>query len=219
MKKLLTALALLCLLAGCAAAPDGTPKPPVSPVYTDWSHLTPYTPVEPVYTRFSPYSADGPLQARSDYGPLLPYVGAYPDTESYMGPLPLLGLVTAQGAIVTDPVYAEIHMVTDAGGMGRFLILTRGHQNASPYGGFTYTVAAPDGSWAREFPGGGSYFLLSGTGLALACEDGSVTVILQSGETEASFPREALEPYLGQGFRWSWEGGPSLDTRDGFLCI
>lgn len=235
---LLAALLLLGLSAGCAAPrtedpepdPDPIPAPepePVSPVYTDWSQLTPYEPPEPLYTYFEPFSGDGSLQARSDYGPLLPYVGAYPNTQSYMGPLPLLGLVTAHGALVTDPVYADVHMVTDAEGRGVFLILCRGRLlgvtedewGAWPYGDFTYTVAAPDGSWVREFPGGGEYLLLSGRELALACEDGSVTVLLENGETEAYFPREALEPWLGEGFQWSWEGGPSLDLREGFLCV
>lgn len=227
MKKLLavwTALTLLGLTAGCAAAPEAAPEPP-SPVYTDWSQLTPYVPTEPVCTRFEPYSGGESLQAREDYGPLLPYVGAYPDTESYMGPLPLLGLVTAQGALVTDPIYADVHMVTDGDGRGLFLILARGRllgvteDGSYPYGNFTYTVAAPDGSWVREFSGGGSYFLLSGTELALACDDGSATVLFLDGETEAYFPREALEPYLGQDFQWTWDGGPSLDCRDGFLCV
>lgn len=235
-RRVLLWLLCLCLLAGCGGgAPEDAAEPETGetpeetalpPVYTDWSHLTPYVPVEPVYTRFTPYSGSDTVRARSDYGPLLPYVGVYAQTGSYMGPLPLLGLVTAQGRLVTAPVYADVHMVTD-GGRGLFLILSRGNclgveeyeWGSSPYGDFTYTVLAPDGRWVREFSGGDSYFLLSPTELALSCSDGSVTVLDTDGRTAACFPREALEPYLGEGFQWSWEGGPAMDARDGFLCV
>ena len=238
MRRLLSWLMALCLLAGCGArAPEDKPEPGEaketaedalrSPVYTDWSHLTPYAPTEPVYTRFEPYSGSELLQARADYGPLLPYVGAYPNTGSYMGPLPLLGLVTTRGELVTDPVYADVQLLTGERGQGLYLLLFRGRLlgvsenewGRTPYGDFTCTVAAPDGSWVREFPGGDSLFLMSDTELALACTDGSVTVLLPNGETEASFPREALEPYLGEDYQWTWEGGPSLDVRDGRLCV
>lgn len=237
-RRVLPWLLALCLLAGCGGkSPEDVTEPAeeetpeesetVSPVYTDWSRLTPYIPPEPVYSRFTPYSGSDPLQARDDYGPLIPYVGVNIDTESYMGSLPLLGLVTTQGRLVTDPVYADAHMVKGGDGRGRFLILYRGNLLGMeedewgnyPQGSFTYTVLAPDGSWVREFPGGDSYFLLSPTELALSCEDGSVTVLDTDGRTVAHFPREALTPYVGEDFQWTWEGGPSLISQDGYLCV
>lgn len=237
-RRVLPWLLALCLLAGCGGgSPENAAEPAeaetpeaeetVSPVYTDWSQLTPYAPPEPVYSRFTPYSGSDLLQARDDYGPLIPYVGVNIETGSYMGALPLLGLATAQGRLVTDPVYPDVHMVRDSEGLGRFLVLYRGNVLDTeedewgnyPEGNFTYTVLAPDGKWVREFPGGDSYFLLSPTELALSCKDGSVTVLDTDGRTVAFFPREALEPYLGEDFQWTWEGGPSLMAQDGYLCV
>ena len=219
MRRLWLSLALLGLLSGCGAAPGETE---ISPVYTDWSHLEPYEPPEAVYTRFSPYSGDT-LTPREDYGPLLPYVGSYPDTDSYMGPLPLLGLVTAGGAVVTDPVYAQIQMVGDFWGSvpeyDPFLLLYRGeltgHETTEwgtyPVGDFSLTVAAPDGSWVREM---GTQYInpqsLRDGRLALTGRDGSALILNGDGTDGTTFPASALEPFLGEGFQWSWEGGPDL---------
>ena len=67
----------------------------------------------------------------------------------------------------------------------------------------------------RELPpcyGGGC--LLSGDRLALALTDGSVLILNPDGSTAMTFPASALEPYLGEGFTWQWDGGPSLDWVD-----
>ena len=224
MKRLTIALLALILLAGCAApAPEPAPEPePVSPVYTDWSKLTPYEPVEEQYSYADTYREDGTLQPSGDYGPLLPYIGSYLETDSYMGPLTALGLVTADGRLVTPPVYAEIEMARDwlTNAYTPFLLLYRGEVTGQyenewgswAVGDFNLTVAAPDGSWVRELPpcyGGGC--LLSGDRLALALTDGSVLILNVDGSTSMSFPASALEPYLGEGFTWQWDGGPSLD--------
>ena len=227
MKRLTIALLALILLAGCAApAPEPAPEPePVSPVYTDWSKLTPYEPVEEQYSYADTYREDGTLQPSGDYGPLLPYIGSYLETDSYMGPLTTLGLVTADGRLVTPPVYAEIEMARDwlTNAYAPFLLLYRGevtarHENewgSWAEGDFNLTVASPDGSWIRELPpcyGGGC--LLSGDRLALALTDGSVLILNPDGSTAMTFPASALEPYLGEGFTWQWDGGPSLDWVD-----
>ena len=196
MRRLWLSLALLGLLSGCGGAPGE-----VSPVYTDWSQLEPYQPPEAVYTEFTPYSGES-LQPREDYGPLLPYVGSYPDSDSYMGPLPLLGLVTAGGAIVTDPVYAQIQMAGDFWGSvpdyGPFLLLYRGelsgHETTEwgtyPVGNFSLTVAAPDGSWVRELGTRYGYPLaLPGDRLAVDRLDGSVLILAADGrETRIQDP-------------------------------
>ena len=224
MKRLIVSLLALLLLAGCASpAPEPAPEPePVSPVYTDWSKLTPYEPEKEQYAYADTYREDGVLQPSGDYGPLLPYIGSYLETQSYMGPLTTLGLVTADGRLVTPPVYAEIEMARDwlTNAYAPFLLLYRGevtgrHENewgSWVEGDFNLTVAAPDGSWVRELPpcyGGGQ--LLSGDRLALALTDGSVLILNADGSTAMSFPASALEPYLGEGFTWQWDGGPSLD--------
>ena len=224
MKHLLVPLLALILLTGCASpAPEPTPEPePVSPVYTDWSKLTPYEPVKEQYAYADTYREDGTLQPSGDYGPLLPYIGSYLETESYMGPLTTLGLVTADGRLVTPPVYAEIERVKDwqTQTYAPYLMLYRGEVTGRyesewgswVEGGFNLTVAAPDGRWVRELPPcyGGAQ-LLSGDRLALALTDGSVLILDTDGNTVISFPASALEPYLGKGFTWQWDGGPSLD--------
>ena len=154
MKRLLVFLLSFCLLTGCGTAPkaESAPPPePVSPVYTDWSKLTPYASTEPLYAYFEPYSGDGPLQPRDDYGPLLPYIGACSSTGSYMGDLPLIGLVTTDGQLVTDPVYAAMETSAaywpDPTQPCSFLILYRGqvHDRIQEEwgtwvdGGFDYT--------------------------------------------------------------------------------
>lgn len=214
---LFIALAAACLLSGCGG-PEETE--PLSPVYTDWSQLEPYAPPEPLYTHFEPYSGSGTLQAREDYGLLLPYIGSYLETDSYMGSLCTLGLVTADGQLVTDPVYAEIQM---AGAYqpfyGPFLLLYRGEVYGyeetawGTYvdGGFSLTVAAPDGSWVRDL--GTQYInpqVLEGDRLALTGRDGSALILNSDGSDGTDFPASALEPYLGEGFQWTWEGGPEL---------
>ena len=224
MKRLTISLLALILLTGCAS-PALEPIPdskPVSPVYTDWSKLTPYEPVKEQYTYADTYRDDGILQPSGDYDFLLPYVGSYLDTASYMGPLTTLGLVTADGRLVTPPVYAEIERVKDwqTQTYAPFLLLYRGEVTGRyenewgswVVGDFNLTVAAPDGNWARELPpcyGGGQ--LLSGDRLALALTDGSVLILNTDGSTAMSFPASALELYLGKGFTWQWDGGPSLD--------
>ena len=223
MKRLIVSLLALLLLAGCASpAPEPAPEPePVSPVYTDWSKLTPYEPEKEQYAYADTYREDGVLQPSGDYGPLLPYIGSYLETQSYMGPLTTLGLVTADGRLVTPPLYAEIEMARDwlTNTYAPFLLLYRGevtgrHENewgSWVEGDFNLTVAAPDGSWVRELPpcyGGGQ--LLSGDRLALALTDGSVLILNVDGSTAISFPASDLEPYLGEGFTWQWDGGPSL---------
>lgn len=224
MKRLIVALLSLCLLTGCASStPTPAPEPePVSPVYTDWSKLTPYEPEDEQYTYADTYREDGTLQPSGDYGFLLPYIGSYLETDSYMGPLTTLGLATPDGRLVTPPVYAEIEMARDwiKNTYAPFLLLYRGevtgrHENewgSWVEGDFNLTVAAPDGSWVRELPPcyGGAQ-ILSGDRLALALTDGSVLILNADGSTAMSFPASALEPYLGEGFTWQWEGGPSLD--------
>ena len=209
-------------------SPEERPAPepePLSPVYTDWSKLTPYEPAKEQYAYADTYREDGALRPSGDYGFLLPYIGSYLETERYMGPLTTLGLVTVDGRLVTPPVYAEIEMARDwlTNAYAPFLLLYRGevtarHENewgSWAEGDFNLTVASPDGSWVRELPpcyGGGC--LLSGDRLALALTDGSVLILNPDGSTAMTFPASALEPYLGEGFTWQWDGGPSLDWVD-----
>lgn len=217
MKKLIAALMLLCLLSGCgaqSAEPPTAPPEEISPVCTDWSKLTPYEPVAPVYTLHAAYSGGKDLPARSDYGTLLPYIGKYSSMEQYViEALPLYGLVTANGELVTDPVYARISFYDD------FLLLYRGDPDGvsggdSFAGGtFSRTLAAPDGSWVQELTD--SYFVGSGHGLALtAARSGSLDLWNTDGEIVRHFDGALFTPYLGEDFVWNTEGGPYLDWTD-----
>lgn len=216
MKRLLISLILFCFLTGCGTVPVPE-KPrvpePVSPVHTDWSQLTPYEPPESVYSYFEPYSGSGPLQPRDDYGLLLPYIGAELAVDNYIADrLPLYGLSTADGQVVTEPVYASISMENG------FLLLERGspqlYQQEEPVlvrGDFDLTVAAPDGSWARALDG---YYVYSVKGLLATSDHGSLSYWNDRGELVHQFSADVFRPYLGDRYTWNDEGGPWLEQVD-----
>ena len=215
MKKLIAALFMLLLLAGCGTQTKTQTEPDeVSPVYTDWSKLTPYEPVEPIYTYHAGYSAVGGLEARDDYGALLPYIGKYSTMELYViGALPLYGLVTREGELVSEPVYAQINFYDD------FLVLYRGDpegvSGGDSYSGgaFSRTLAAPDGHWVHELTD--SYYVGCGRGLLLtATGDGSLDLWNTDGEVVTHFDGALLTARLGEDFTWGAEGGPFIDWTD-----
>lgn len=228
MKRLLPLLMAACLLAGCTAAPVEPETPPepsvqeasqqpvqtLSPVYADWTKLTAYETVEPLYTYHAAYGQ--PLQARNDYGPLLPYVGAIVDK------LPLYGLVTAEGEIVTESIYANISWY------GPFLVLYEGIRCdtsvESPsgivyHGNFNHTIMAPDGSWMLDPDTRYNMRLFGSDQLLFTTEDGSVRLLNSDGAITAEIPRSAFEPYLGEDFQWTWEGGPDLMEDNGIMVV
>lgn len=215
MKKLIAALLLVPVLAGCVirAEPQVEPDPP-SFVYTDWSKLTPYKPVQPIYTYHAGYGADGLFEARGDYGALLPYIGKYSTMEMYViDALPLYGLVTSRGELVSDPVYARIVFHDD------FLLLYRGDP-AGVSGGDTFaggtfsrTLAAPDGRWAHELKD--SYYVGSGRGLLMtAAGNGALDLWNADGEIITHFEAALFTSRLGENFTWGEEGGPFINWTD-----
>ena len=215
MKKMIAALLLLLLLVGCGMQTETQVEPDkVSPVYTDWSKLTPYEPVQPIYTYHAGYGADGTFEARDDYGALLPYIGKYSTMERYViDALPLYGLVTSEGELVSDPVYARINFYDD------FLVLYRGDP-AGISGGDTYsggafsrTLAAPDGRWVHELTD--SYYVGSGCGLLMtAASDGSLDLWNVHGEVVTHFDGALFTSRLGENFTWGEEGGPYINWSD-----
>lgn len=233
MKKLLLLLLALSLLAGCAApsaqpeTPDATVAPsaqeeqPLSPVYTDWSKLTPYETAEPLYT-YHPGHGET-LTARKDYGPLLSYVGTMSNVDRYIvDKLPLHGLVTTEGEIVTDPVYADIYWC------GPFLLLYEGIRYDTPvesspgiisHRGFDLTIMAADGSWILEPAPRDNMRLFGSDQLLFTTGDGSVHLLSSDGTLALEFPRSAFEPYLGKDFQWDWEMGPTLTEDNGIIVV
>ncbi len=230
--RFLAGLSALMLLAGCGAAgsDSGESPEPVSPVYTDWSKLTPYKSAapKPLYSRFAPYQGDT-LTPRSDYGILIPYLGASLSVSNYItDSLPLYGLVTTDGRIVTEPVYASIYAVsgyTQGFSSAPFLLLQKGDPSAgkgngrdSLAGEFSCTVAAPDGRWVRDFGIAGTEYV-DEAHLAVVQPDNSVTVLDKNGETTAYFSGDAIAPYLRASASpyFGYEGGPYLSSRGDIL--
>ena len=217
MKKrlaLLTALFLL-LLVGCGVQTDPVPNAEtVSHVYTDWSKLTPYEPLQQIFTYHAGYRTDGILEARDDYGALLPYIGKYSTMEQYViDALPFYGLVTAKGELVSNSIYARIDFYDD------FLMLYRGNPEGTSGGDtnaggtFSRTLAAPDGSWVRELPD--SYYVGNGCGLLLtSASDGSLDFWNADGDIVMHFDSTLFTSKLGESFTWGNEGGPFVDWVD-----
>lgn len=231
--RILAGLSALMLLAGCGGrgSDSGESPEPVSPVYTDWSKLTPYKPSapNPLYSRFEPYQGDT-LTPRSDYGVLLPYQGATLSVSNYiMDSLPLFGLVTTDGRVVTEPVYANVYSFSGLrftpSAPASFLIMSKSDSNAgtgngkdSMAGEFTLVVAAPDGRWVRDFGIAGIQYLDSSC-LAVIQPDNTVTVLSADGETAAYFSGDAITPYM-RGLEtpyFGYEGGLQLSSRGDIL--
>lgn len=208
--------------------PEGLPsadEAALSPVAAQWDALTRENEAslpQPLYVWCEPRSADGLLAPRDDYGVLLPYVGTVSTLTNYIADrMPLFGLVTADGRVVTEPVYAEISFYDP------FLILSRGEGTGSSTGAadqqqysndFLCTVAAADGSWARDV-GQSDTILPFGSRLLIARHDRSILILNANGSTAAEFPKESLTPVLGEDFRINWESGYWLDVPAGIPTV
>jgi len=166
-------------------------------IRADWSSLTPYTAQAAQYRYYTPYSGSGELLPDENYGVLLPYIGAEVALSGHaVDALPLYGLVTADGQIVTEPVYTEILTSYKP-----FLLLYR----AQDIYHSKMTVAARDGRWVRDAGDWREVLLLeddTNPRLALSNGDGSVWILNADGSMAAEFTRDMLEPYLGTGYEW-----------------
>jgi len=127
--------------------------------------------------------------------------------------LPLYGLVTSRGELVSDPVYSRVNLYDD------FLVLYRGDPLGASGGDtfsggtFSRTLAAPDGHWAHELTN--SYYVGSGGGILLTGKkDGSLDVWNTDGEVVTHFDGGLFTPRLGENFIWDDEGGPFIDWTD-----
>lgn len=152
-----------------------------------WPGLDPYAHPEPLYRYSERYCGAGPLRAWDGYGALLPYVGALPTVDYLVDRLPLYGLMTARGELVTDPVYSHI------GVGGGFVWLQKGQGEL--------TVAAGDGSWVLEASGCRveNYWPEDGGLLALLGPD-SLTFLDGGGRERAKFPASAFGRPLPEGY-------------------
>ncbi|MBQ6986134.1 MAG: hypothetical protein IJQ25_04015 [Oscillibacter sp.] len=213
---MLTVLAIVVagvLLSGCLSvsraaeffpALQSSTRSTAGSVRADWSVLTPYVGGKTEYRYFSPYSGRANLTPCDNYGPLLPYIGAEMSLSGYvMDAIPLYGLVTADGQIVTAPVYTEV--LTN---YGPFLLLYR---TDGADGQTRVTVAARDGSWVRD-AGDWREFIPFDNRLAVSRADGSVQILDAAGGLAAEFSRDDLAPFLGDGYLW---GDPMIGYIEG----
>lgn len=89
------------------------------------------------------------LIPRSDYGRIWPYVGGYAELMWMQGEL--YGLCDESGQIICDPVYSQVGILEKEGKrLYKFTknLLDEKNQNVSKI-----TLAALDGSWAKEYEG------------------------------------------------------------------
>lgn len=153
-KSALWGLSLLLLLSvACTATPPTAPIPDGPTVKTDWSALTDYVPKEAIYTRRYPAFTDTLIPAE-DYGPLIPFLGDRLGGLSGEGDL--LGFVTMEGEIVTDPVFSGVWQGVDRNGLVLlpYMMIQRSSLSLSeqewPDEGL-WAMCARDGSWCTEF--------------------------------------------------------------------
>lgn len=186
--KLLACLTAAALLAGCgpqqppAAASEPTPPAVSVPagsvepektgpsVAVDWSKLEKEKrPIQPDLDggRWYPdYTAN--LIPNSDYGELIPYVGAlvqniyrWTDDQGLEHTQPgwttsMYGLMTREGRLVTDAVYQSVDTVGVRRGTQTdllpMLVLGQAREEwAETNNGLRYAIAARDGSWVTGF--------------------------------------------------------------------
>lgn len=176
LKRVLILLFLLpmILLASCFRLPgigsSASPSPAVSEaaaaptdwhsgVKTDYSYLTPYTPPAEKYTRLYD-GAMTALEPSDQYGTLLPYVGETMYSDDGYNTIRKYGLVTQDGMIVTDPVYASAYQgnfynystYTNVNMPAYILVKLKDvFDEAHMWDGEIYAVCALDGSWVTEF--------------------------------------------------------------------
>lgn len=140
------------------------PFPAPSDVYADWSVLEAFEPFRPVGTRLTEAPMTE-LTPGDDYGILVPFRGLdlyFTDTDYVAGSL--LGLSTAEGCVVLDPVCADISPLshTDYYGVSaetRNVYVLRKAVPAPPGSSAPdgipvrqcCALAAMDGSWATGF--------------------------------------------------------------------
>ena len=170
-RTLLLVLSFILMLAACAPAPTAsptlspapstTPLPPPAPTPAIEVHMPWQTPDE-AYAPIPPgeepkYFYDKPLGAfvpSDDYGAVYPYMGAY--HFGMWGPTYQYGLCTADGRIITAPVYSA-PAVLGFGGQQAYLFYTESEQVWNDREGWYETAATPgllvalDGSWAEPF--------------------------------------------------------------------
>lgn len=238
MRRGALAVFLLLLLCACTVnQPEQTTEPPPveelppveepnSGVYTDWSKLGEREPLPEVVGSRWYEDYTNALIPREDYGPLIPYAGLrLMDNWPAMTGC-LYGLMTRDGAVVTDPVYSSVSCPNGFGREGFYtlplLVLEQADEAAGEedWDLAAYAVAARDGSWCTPFDYCG--YAHSEEGLLLFQPD-SITVMAPDGEIqrvwtveETGFSQEAFDSMLNS---ISWGEGWSGSRTENYMAI
>lgn len=188
MKRLILLLALLLTLCACQTEPEK----PAPKVRTDWSKLDTREPFTPIGSRWYADYTDTLIPC-DDYGMLVPYAGARLSDDWMVADGCLYGLMTADGTVVTDPVFPSVYrpgwyengINTWAYHTHLLLILTRGNRAGEQ----CCAIAAADGSWCTDF----SYRAVCSDrdGLLLFADDG-ITLMAPDGSIADAYTKEAL---------------------------
>lgn len=223
---------VLCACGGAEQAPLERPSVPAveesngAAVWTDWSKLGDRpVPPETVGTRwYEGYT--GELIPREDYGPLIPYAGLRLMDDWPAADGCLYGLMTREGAVITDPVYSAVYSPGGYGEEGSFtlplLVLSRGDETVDPetWDPVILAVAAIDGSWCTPF----QYraVCVSSEGLLLFQEDGFTDMSIDGTihriwtAENAGISREEFDTMLKE---LSWGEGWAGERRGNYMAL
>ena len=237
MRRTLCLALITIMLTACVPAPAVTATPELAAVPTPTATLLPApSPILEVQMPWqvpderydnSPWWQGTPcfygeplmeLIPATDYGLLYPYVGGMTQRELF-GHEPLLGLCTANGQIITAPIYGSYFRFTDGINTANLLHNTAGEKSAT--GDQPCTLYATDGSWALEFESvllheissimtDGHYFV--DVGFLAVKKNGFWGTVGYDGQILEPFVHETPERLYHadfedeDGHRWSWFG-------------
>lgn len=239
MRRVIPALTVLLLLAGCATVcppntstlhpsaevpPAASPKADGPRVQTDWSKLGERKGNERVGSRWYVSYTDRLLPA--DYGgELIPYAGLrlMDDWPARDGGGCLYGLMTLEGKVVTDPVYSEIQrvnhgdsLVRDPAAIAPALALRLGTGGGENEWNGQYAMAAVDGSWCTEAKY--NTYTASAEGLFLVSQEGCELLDWEGGLVRAwtweelGYSPERQAPFTGLDM-------PVIEWRNGLVLL
>ena len=240
MKQLLTFLVIFMLLTACA--PTGKPSPELTPAPTPTATVTTPpvaapapTPVLEVQMQWtapderydnSPWWAGVPcfygepmmeFIPASDYGLIYPYVGGFLDGSFWESGL-VYGLCTADGQIITAPVYGTVFHLSD-GEWEAYLLHTVAEESGED-ADKPCVLMATDGSWLMELESaklhevnGTFYYEFYDPGYLAAKMGGQWGILGYGGQVIEPFTHETPDGLYHEGERgaddgeWNWLGG------------
>jgi hypothetical protein len=235
MKKLLTLLVLALMLTACAPAPTAPlapavvsppapistpalPPPPVLEVQVQWETPDQTYDNAPWWAGQACFYGAPMLEflPAPDYGLIYPYVGELVE-KLWWGKQPLLGLCTADGQIITAPIYTALHILFDGTNSAYLLYDSTGKKEAPD--DRPCMLFAIDGSWVIELEAAvfgnafGEGYGQQDVGYLAAKKGGLWGTIGYDGEIIEPFTHETgWELYRAgftdeQGREWHWCGG------------